>query len=775
MKTNIPMKKYAPILSFLIIISVIYWSFADMIPSYSENKTVTETEFSINNALAHLKEISKTTHYTGSEDHIKIQNYIVNELKKLGLQPEIQHQVAINNKWRAATNNANIIATIKGSKKGKSLVLLSHYDSNPHSSLGASDAGSGVVTILESVRAFLAKNKTPKNDIHIVITDAEEIGLLGAKAFVDAHPLAKNIGLVLNFEARGSGGPSYMLMETSGKNSKLLTEFIKAKPNYPVANSLMYSIYKMLPNDTDLTVFRENGNINGFNFAFIGDHFDYHTAQDSYERLDRETLLHQADYLMTTLNYFSFSDISNLEGTTDHVYTNFPFTSLLHYPFSWILPLLIGAIILLFVLLFFGIALNRITIKGLLKGFLPFTISLVACVGISILLWKGILLIHPQYTDILQGFTYNGYEYIAAFALLNIWLLFKIYRPFFKKFSGTDLLIAPIIFWVIINVLIFIYLKGAAYFIIPVYFALLTLAAFIFINNKRTTKITIATILAIPVIFIFAPQIKMFPVGLGLKNIFISGFFLVLIFGLMTPVFASYKSRKFLVKLIGLSTILFFAIATYNSGFDENKKKPNSAVFINDVDTNQSYWATYDVILDTYTKQFLGDNPTKGNFIETTSKSKYNTLYRYHKKTENRAINPPVILKTVDTIIGDFRHISLLIKPQRAINKLELIANAPITFNSIGVQDVLLDKKNETALFKVNRGTILSYFLAAKDSVLKVDFTINKNSIPDISLIESSFDLPTNPLFKIQPRTTEMMPMPFVTNDAIITLQKLKL
>ncbi|MDG2074711.1 MAG: M20/M25/M40 family metallo-hydrolase [Polaribacter sp.] len=769
------MKKYAPIISILIIVSVIYWSFADMLPSYSENKKVTETEFSINNALKHLKEISKTTHYTGSEDHIKVQNYIVNELKKLGLQPEIQQQVAINNKWRAATNSANIIATIKGSEGGKSLVLLSHYDSNPHSSLGASDAGSGVVTILESVRAFLAKNKIPKNDIHIVITDAEELGLLGAKAFVDKHPLAKNIGLVLNFEARGSGGPSYMLMETNGKNSKLLTEFIKANPNYPAANSLMYSIYKMLPNDTDLTVFRENGNINGFNFAFIGDHFDYHTAQDSYERLDRETLLHQADYLMTTLNYFANSDLSNLESTKDHIYTNFPFTTLLHYPFSCILPLLIIAVLILIGVLFFGIALNKITIKGLLKGFTPFTLSLVICVGISILLWKGVLLIHPHYKDILHGFTYNGYEYIAAFSLLNIWLLFKIYKPFFKKYKGADLVVAPLIFWLIINLLIFIYLKGAAYFIIPVYFALLTLGIFIFIDTKRTTKIAVSTILAIPIIFIFAPQIKMFPVGLGLKNLFISGLFLVLIFGLMTPIFATYKSRKFLTKLIGFSTIFFFAFATYNSGFDENKKKPNSAVFISDIDSNQSYWATYDSKPDAYTKQFLGDNPTKGNFTGTTSKSKYNTSYRFHKKTENRAINSPEISTINDTIIGDFRNISLLIKPQRLVNKLELIANAPITFNSIGVQNVYLDKKKEANAFKVTRGTILSYFLAAKDSILKVDFTINKNSIPNISLIESSFDLQTNSLFNIKPRSKEMMPMPFVTNDAVITIQKIKL
>jgi hypothetical protein len=769
------MKKYASTLSVIIILVVIYWSFSDMIPSYNKNKTVTETEFSMDNALAHLKEISKTQHYTGSENHLVVQNYIVNELKKLGLQPEIQQQVAINNKWRASTNTANIIATIKGSGNGKSLVLLSHYDSSQHSSLGASDAGSGVVTIIESVRAFLAKKTIPKNDIHIVITDAEELGLLGAKAFVDNHPLAKNVGLVLNLEARGSGGPSYMLMETNGKNSKLLTEFINANPNYPAANSLMYSVYKMLPNDTDLTVFRENGDINGFNFAFIGDHFDYHTAQDSFERLDRETLAHQGDYLMSTLHYFANADLTNLNSTTDHVYTNFPFMSLLHYPFSWILPLLILAVVILLALLFFGIALNKITIKGLLKGFTPFTISLVVCVGVSILLWKGILLIHPHYQDILHGFTYNGYQYITAFSLLNLWLLFKIYKPFFKKYSGTDLVVAPIIFWLIINILIYIYLKGAGYFIIPVYFALLTLAIFIFSATKRMQKIFLATLFSIPLLYIFAPQVKMFPVGLGLKNLFISGLFLSLMFGLTAPIFASFKSRKLLTNLLGLGVIVFFSWATMINGFNEDRKKPNSTVFINDVDNNKSYWASYDRTLDTYTKQFLGENPTKGNITGSTSKSKYNTSYRYHKETENRQVNPPIITKTLDTVVNNIRSISLNIKPQRKINKFELIANDAISFNTIGVQNVMLDKKSENDKLTVKRGTILSYYMTPKDSILKIDFTIDSTIKPNMNIIESSFDLLNNSLFTITPRTKEMMPMPFVTNDAIITIQKIKL
>jgi hypothetical protein len=33
-----------------------------------------------------------------------------------------------------------------------------------------------------------------------------------------ATQLGKEVGLVLNFEARGTSGPSYMLMETNGGN-----------------------------------------------------------------------------------------------------------------------------------------------------------------------------------------------------------------------------------------------------------------------------------------------------------------------------------------------------------------------------------------------------------------------------------------------------------------------------------------------------------------------------------------------------------------------------
>jgi hypothetical protein len=67
-----------------------------------------------------------------------------------------------------------------------------------------------------------------QNDI-IILSDAEELGLNSCCFVVTQHQWAKDIGLVLNFEARGSSGPSYMLMETNKGNAGLVKEFAAAK------------------------------------------------------------------------------------------------------------------------------------------------------------------------------------------------------------------------------------------------------------------------------------------------------------------------------------------------------------------------------------------------------------------------------------------------------------------------------------------------------------------------------------------------------------------
>jgi hypothetical protein len=766
-------KKYPQVVSILIIIAAVYYSFYSLSPSnnyVSENKTAFSTE----TALAHLKEISKKPHYTGSEEHKVVRDYIINELDKLGLQVEVQEQIAINKKWKAAANNRNILARIKGTDSEKALMLLSHYDSNPHSSLGASDAGSGVVVILEGIRAFLEKNNQFKNDIIICITDGEELGLLGANAFVNHHPWARDIGLVLNFEARGSGGPSYLLLETNGGNSNLIEAFQKAKTPYPVGSSLMYSIYKMLPNDTDLTVFREDADIDGFNFAFIGDHFDYHTEEDSFERMDVNSLNHQASYLIASLNYFANTDLENLKGQEDYVYFNFPYLGLVFYPFSWVIPMFVICAVLFLVLVVIGIAKNKLTLIGIAKGFIPFIFSLIFSGLITFYGWKLLLKIHPQYNDILHGFTYNGYYYIAVFVSLTLAICFWFYKGFFKKRTAQDLLIAPLFFWVLLNGGISFYLKGAGFFIFPVIVSLLMLLVLIF-SRKQKTTILFFTLLSVPLLLIFGPFVKMFPVGLGLKMLVISTVFTVLIFGLLVPVFKQYKSHKNFANLFLLIGVMGLISTIVYSPYTIDRKQPNSILYMFDANKNEAYWASYNSKADDFTKQFLGENPLIGSYDSITTSSKYNTKIQLYAKTEIRSIEKPLITVVSDTIIKKDRKIRISILSNRNANKIELISKLPIQFKTFKINDAVIRKDvDEEFVLDVKKGTVMSFFRSSKNEIVDIEFTVDSNQKIDFDVLEIKFDLLINPLFKIIPRSETMMPMPFILNDATIIKTNVK-
>jgi hypothetical protein len=777
-------KKYSSAISFLIIAVTIYFSFSALMPNNISDLSTPLTDFSTQRALVQLKEISKKAHYVGSENHNHVRNYIVEQLRQLGLEVEIQNQIAVNKKWRAGANTHNIIAKVKGSDNTKALMLLTHYDSNPHSSLGASDAGSGVVTILEALRAFLKANDQPKNDIIILITDAEELGLLGASAFVNNHPWAKEVGLVLNFEARGSGGPSYMLMETNGGNKKLVEHFNKANPKFPVASSLMYSLYKLLPNDTDLTIFREDGNIEGFNFAFIGDHFDYHTALDNFERLDRETLEHQGTYLMPLLQYFAETDLNDLKSETDDVYFNFPKIGLVYYPFSWILPLLIVLIVIFLGLTFRGLAKRKINMSQVLKGLIPFFLTLFLTVGIAHFGWKILLRLYPQYNDILQGFTYNGYLYIAAFSSLTVSIAFIIYAKYFDELKTINLAIAPIVTWILINIIIAIFLKGAGYFIIAALYGLIYLTVALYSKKSMKSKRFVFTLLFIPIIIIFVPWVKLFPVGLGLKMMSISAALIVLLFGLLIPVLSYFKKSKNLGILFFILSLIIFVSASFKSDYNLKRKKPNSIIYVLDADKNEAYWASYNANVDEFTRQFLGDAPVRGQLDSSTTASKYATKIALYKKAEVKDIPQPEIIIDLDTVINDNRYLSITIKPKRRINRIEIASNNNISFTSFVVNGIHLPKKNNEAfVFKTNANSkqVLSYFITEPNEKLNIRFSVPIDQKLGFTVYESSYDLLKSPIFNMQPlyqikpRSETMIPMPFVINDAIIVKKRIDL
>lgn len=752
------MTRTSSITTLLLIALAIYWSFRALMPTYKADASAVKTSFSTDRALNHVKRMSQKPHAVGFKGHSEVRDYIITELEKLGLETSLQEGYTAGD-WGNLSKAVNILARIKGSEPGKALLLLSHYDSSTHSSYGASDAASGVATILEGIRAFLASNKTPKNDIIILITDAEELGLNGADLFVNNHPWKKDVGLVLNFEARGSGGPSYMLIETNRGNATLIKEFSKANPEYPVANSLAYSIYKRLPNNTDLTVFREDGDIEGFNFAFIDDHFDYHTAKDTHDRLDKKTLMHQGTYLMPLLTHFSEIDLTNLKSLNDSIYFNVPFFKLVSYPNEWVWPMYGLAVLFFIILLFYGFKRKTLQIRQIARAFIPMLVALLINGVVGYYSWSFLKWMYPEYQDILHKFTYNGHTYIFAFVFFALGVCFWTYKKF-SKLKPVNLMVPPLILWLLICGLLNTNLIGASFFIIPV-FALL--ASFMVLINQKWPNVFLMTFLALPAIFMFAPFVKMFPVGLGLEMLYATTLLITLIFFLLLPVVGFYRKKR---RIAVFSLLLFFGCmisAHFNSGFDKDNPKPSSLLYVLDSDTNTAKWATYENQLSKWTQQYLNTDKKRAELAsDKTISSKYSSGFTYVTKAPIKAIAAMQLLTTKDTIIENSRFINLSITSKRPINRLEIFtAN---TLEAATVNDIAL---SEHFLENRRHGKLITHYVSDNDTTaLQLQFP--KDSTLELTIYEASNDLLTNKNFSIPERPDDTMPMPFILNDAIL-------
>ena len=762
-------KNSSTLLSALFIAGIIYWIFFAMMPQRVSKVEGSLSEFSTQRALKKLAVITKKPHYVGSENHEVVAEFLVKELQNLGLETSLQEGYTLTD-WGNLVKSKNILARIKGTANSKALLLLSHYDSAPHSkSLGASDDGSGIVTILEGLRTYLHNNSQPKNDIIILFSDAEELGLNGAALFVKQHKWATEVGLAINFEARGTSGPSYMLMEANNGNAALVEHFAKAKPKFPVSNSLMYSIYKMLPNDTDLTVFREEGKIQGLNFAFIDSHYNYHTTQDNLENLSPKTLKHQGNYLMSMLTYFGNSDLRKLETSEDEVYFNTPF-NFTHYSFDWNFPLIGLAFALFIAFVFIGVGKRVLHFADILRGFIPLLGSIVFSGLLGFLGWKLILNIYPQYKDILHGFTYNGHNYILAFSSLALMISFLFYKNYNTQNQVMSGAVAPLFLWILINLGIAIYLPGGSFFIIPVFGMLFSFGFFI-ITQRSSPLLNL--IFSIPALIIFIPFVITLPVGLGLKMLMGSTVLIALVFGLLLPVFGAFRGKKVWTIVAFLIAIGFFTNAHLNSGYDAKHGKPNSLLYVLNEDAQSAIWATYDTNLDDWTKNYLGTSPKEAKEEEKLPLfSKYNSSFSYAAKADLKSIAGPSILFNNDTIVHARKTYLITITPNRKVNRYDIFANENMDFYNFKANGATLMGWKD-AKYRRNGKKILTYYVVDNEPLV-LSFTLDASTKLDMELLESSFDLLENEQFSVPKRQNWMIPTPFVLNDAVAIRKKIK-
>jgi len=373
-------------------------------------------------------------HPIGSPQNDVVRQRIIEVLAHLGYDPQVQTGFACDEFGTCGTVK-NVLARLPGTEGSRASVLLAaHYDSVP-AGPGASDDGAGAATVLEIARA-LKSMPPPRHSIIFMIDDGEEAGLLGAHAFVDGHPWAKDVAAAVNIEARGSSGPSLMF-ETGSANDWVVRLFSRSS-SHPATSSISYTIYKMLPNDTDFTVFKAAG-YQGLNFAYVDNVVHYHTPLDSFVNANPGSLQHHGDNALPSLVALANTDLEEIP-LGDAVYLDIFQRWVLRWPARLTMPLAITAALLLAFQIFWLIHKARMRTEEYLWGILAWIVALLATAVVALIILRLVRLIgatpvnwiaHPQALN-------TSMWSVALSAVVTHAMLFARKAGFWAVWTGTS-------------------------------------------------------------------------------------------------------------------------------------------------------------------------------------------------------------------------------------------------------------------------------------------------------------------------------------------------
>lgn len=262
--------------------------------------------FSEQNARAHVQMLAGTigSRPPGTEAHARARAYIIDQLRIFGYEVRLQETDARRTELGRTARVSNIIGVLPGTRR-EAVGLISHYDSRADTP-GAGDNAFGVAVSLEAARV-IASTTDRQWTTYVLVTDAEEEGLMGAAALMSDAAVRDHLAAYINLESTGASSPS-MLFETGPGNPWLIRPWAR-RAAHPRGGSFALEVYKRLPNDTDFSILKRH-EVPGLNFAIVGDSYVYHTARDTPDRLSSKALRETGENVVAIVTALQSSDIT---------------------------------------------------------------------------------------------------------------------------------------------------------------------------------------------------------------------------------------------------------------------------------------------------------------------------------------------------------------------------------------------------------------------------------------------------------------------------------
>ncbi|MDB5263217.1 MAG: hypothetical protein JWQ14_2500 [Adhaeribacter sp.] len=575
-------------------------------------------DFSAARAMRHVSVIAREPHAIGTPAHEQVRKYLLAELNKLNIPTQVQATVVSNAALRrsAMAYVQNVVGVIKGSGQGKAVLVMAHYDSQPNT-FGAGDDGAGVAALLETARA-LRSGPPLRNDVIFLLTDGEEFGLFGARAFL-RHPLAKNIGVVINLEGRGNSGPS-LTFEISPENGWLVAQFSKAAP-FPLASSLMYEIYRRLPNDTDFSVFRQAG-YSGLNSAFIDGYVHYHKLTDRPENLNPNSLQHHGSNTLGLVRQLGNISLQHTKAP-DKIFFNPIGKWFIQYPASYnIFWLLITGCAVL-ALLVIGKMEKAFSIWQLSKGFVFYILMVILVAGLFIILNQGVVKAMPFHRFI-NG-VYGADLFSLAYVLIALGLFLLLSHLVLKFTSIWGLSAGTILFIFAQGVAVYLTVPAAAYILLfPVLFFCLGGIVVLLLGWGQPFDFKNAGALLLgflPALFLLVPLALLTLVSFALQLPIVPILVLLLLWGLGLPLLHTIIAHLFPGSTAIVPLLLLFSgglltgWAIYAEKYNEKQPMHSEVGYYLDADKEKAFWASGYTTPDYWNKQFFSQ-PKLGPLTE---------------------------------------------------------------------------------------------------------------------------------------------------------------
>ena len=720
----------------VIILGAILVSFLQLQSPKVVPATDASTTFSAERAFTYLEDFTVAPHPLGSKEHDSVRDYLVGVLEGLGVDPEIQKANSLYNpsSWISGGTVENIIAKIDGTNSTKAIMLVAHYDSVPGGP-GVADDGAGVAAIIETVRA-LKEMKPLQNDVIILLSDGEENGMLGAKAFVEDHPWVKDVGLVLNFEARGNKGPSFMF-ETSDHNGWIVKEFVQAAPT-PVAHSFIYNLYKLMPNDTDLTIFKAAG-LNGLNFAFGEGLGHYHTTSDNLQELSKESLQHHGEYMLNLVRHFGDLDLTQTKDG-NQIFFNIFGSKMITYPEKLVIPIMLIAVILFAITMVHGYRRKKLSILGTLSGLLVMIGGMIGSFVIGLGLWSLLTSIFSEKewilgTDITFGTTYLISFSIIVFAFLNFLSIMAA-----KKVKVGSLTMGALLIWLVLLVVSSFLLKSGSYvFAWPLVFGLIGVNFFIRLEENSWKSYLVTAGFAIPAFLIFSPVIYLIQMLVSMELASVLMVLVSLLGALLIPIFSTLKLKAnwimpSILLGVGLLVMITNSITLNNTPTAEHPKASDITFFM-DEDTNKAYWAARHA-LDGYTSNYISEDVMEGNTSEFFPILNWNVKY---SKAELYNMKAPSVTVLSNEVDADKRTIEYQLKTNRQAEEIFMQS-----LSKMHVSKLVINGKKAKVIQNeyTKEQPLLFTYIVGQTGELHVKVTIDANDSIEWIVADRSYSIP---------------------------------